>query len=81
MAAVDGMPDESERRVIRAYAMAWGVDDEKLDFWMWGYEQMNTSLTRALWLKLRGFVLSSSSHYHLRRGSSRLRAMPASSSS
>ncbi len=57
-AAVDGMPDESERRVIRAYATAWGVDDEKLDFWMWGYEQMNTSLTRALWLKLRRFVLS-----------------------
>lgn len=57
-AAVDGMPDESERRVIRAYATAWHVDDEKLDFWMWGYESMNTSLTRGLWMKLRRFVLS-----------------------
>lgn len=57
-AAADGMPDESERRVIRAYATAWEVDDEKLEFWMWGYENMNTSLARGLWLKLRRFVLS-----------------------
>ncbi len=57
-AAVDGMPDESERRVIRAYATAWDVDDEKIDFWMWGYEEMNTSLARQLFLKLRRFVLS-----------------------
>jgi tellurite resistance protein len=57
-AAVDGMPDESERRVIRAYATAWDVPDEKIDFWMWGYESMGTSLTRALWLRLRRFVLS-----------------------
>ena len=57
-AAVDGMPDESERRVIRAYATAWDVDDEKLEFWMWGYETMNTSLARQLFLKLRRFVLS-----------------------
>lgn len=57
-AAIDGMPDESERRVIHAYATAWQVDDEKLDFWMWGYESMNTSLARQLFLKLRRFVLS-----------------------
>ncbi|HVH48082.1 MAG TPA: hypothetical protein VM925_37370 [Labilithrix sp.] len=57
-AAIDGMPDESERRVIRAYATAWDVDDEKIDFWMWGYESMNTSLARQLFLKLRRFVLS-----------------------
>jgi tellurite resistance protein len=57
-ASIDGMPDESERRVIRAYATAWGVDDEKIDFWMWGYETMNTSLTRQLFLKIRRFVLS-----------------------
>jgi hypothetical protein len=57
-AAIDGMPDESERRVIRAYATAWLVDDEKLDFWMWGYETMNMSLARQLFLKLRRFVLS-----------------------
>jgi hypothetical protein len=48
----------SERRVIRAYANAWNVDDEKVDFWMWGYEAMNTSLARALFLKIRRFVLS-----------------------
>jgi tellurite resistance protein len=57
-AAIDGMPDESEHRVIRAYATAWNVDDEKLEFWMWGYETMNTSLARQLFLKLRRFVLS-----------------------
>lgn len=57
-AAVDGMPDESERRVIRAYATAWHVDDEKVEFWLWGYEAMGTSIARQLWLKLRRFVLS-----------------------
>ena len=57
-ATVDGMPDESERRVIRAYAAAWGVPDEKVEFWMWGYESMSTSLVRQLWMKLRRFVLS-----------------------
>lgn len=57
-AAVDGMPDESERRVIRAYATAWNVPDEKVEFWMWGYESMSTGLVRQLWMKLRRFVLS-----------------------
>lgn len=57
-AAVDGMPDESERRVIRAYAAAWDVPDEIVEFWLWGYENMNTSLVRQLWMKLRRFVLS-----------------------
>ena len=57
-ATVDGMPDESERRVIRAYAAAWGVPDEKVEFWMSGYESMSTSLVRQLWMKLRRFVLS-----------------------
>jgi|GEM_PF-1463869 len=57
-ASVDGMPDESERRVIRAYAAEWGVPDDKVEFWMWGYESMSTSLVRQLWMKLRRFVLS-----------------------
>jgi hypothetical protein len=57
-ATVDGMPDESERRVIRAYAAAWDVPDEKVEFWMWGYENMSTGLVRQLWMKLRRFVLS-----------------------
>lgn len=57
-AAIDGLPDESERKVIRAYAAAWRVPDEKVDFWMWGYENMNTSLVRQLWLKIRRFILS-----------------------
>lgn len=57
-AAADGMPDESERRVIRAYASAWDVPDEKVDFWMWGYENMSTGIVRQLWLKIRRFVLS-----------------------
>ena len=57
-ATVDGMPDESERRVIRAYAAAWHVPDEKIEFWMWGYENMSTGIVRQLWMKLRRFVLS-----------------------
>lgn len=57
-AAIDGMPDAAERRVIAAYASAWGVDDDKVDFWIWGYEQMSAPVARQLWLKLRRFVLS-----------------------
>lgn len=57
-ACADGMPDESERRVIRAYAKAWGVADDKLEFWMWAHESIGTSLARQLWLKIRRFVLS-----------------------
>jgi len=57
-AAADGLPDESERRVIRAYANAWHVPDDKVDFWMWGYENMSASLGRQLWLRIRRFVLS-----------------------
>ena len=57
-ATVDGMPDESERRVIRAYAAAWNVPDEKVAFWMWGYENPSTGIVRQLWMKLRRFVLA-----------------------
>ena len=57
-ASVDGMPDESERRVIRAYAAAWDVPEEEVDFWMWAHETAGTSLARKLWLKIRRFVLS-----------------------
>lgn len=57
-ACADGMPDESERRVIRAYAKAWGVADDKVEFWMWAHESIGTSIARQLWLKIRRFVLS-----------------------
>jgi len=57
-AAVDGAPDESEKRVIRAYAAAWDVPDDKVDLWMWAHETASTSLARQLWLKIRRFVLS-----------------------
>jgi hypothetical protein len=57
-ATADGMADESERRVIRAYAAAWEVPSEKVEFWMWGYENMSSSPLRTLWVKLRRFVLS-----------------------
>lgn len=30
---------------------------EKVELWMWGYENMSTSVTRQLWIKLRRFVL------------------------
>jgi hypothetical protein len=57
-ATADGIADESERRVIRAYAAAWEVPSEKVEFWMWGYENMSSSPLRTLWVKLRRFVLS-----------------------
>ncbi len=57
-ASADGVPDESERRVIRAYASAWDVPDDKVEIWLWSYENMNASLGRQLWLRLRRFVLS-----------------------
>ena len=57
-ASVDGMPDDREKRVIRDYAAAWNVPHEKVEFWMWGYENMSTSVTRQLWIKLRRFVLA-----------------------
>lgn len=53
----DGLSDESERRVIRAYAAAWKIPDDQVDFWLWGHENMNTSLVRQLWLRLRRFFL------------------------
>ena len=57
-ATADGIADESERRVIRAYAAAWEVPSDKVEFWMWGYENMSSSPLRTLWMKLRRFVLS-----------------------
>jgi hypothetical protein len=57
-AAIDGFPDESELRVIRAFAAAWHIPDEKVDFWIWGYESVHTAGARQLWNKLRRFVLS-----------------------
>ncbi len=57
-AAIDGFPDESELRVIRAFAAAWHVPSEKVDFWIWGYESVHTAGARQLWNKLRRFVLS-----------------------
>lgn len=57
-AAIDGMPDAAEVRVIRAYASAWHIDDARVDFWLWGYENVHASGVRQLWLRLRRFVLS-----------------------
>jgi len=57
-AMIDGLPDASELRVIRAYAAAWNVPDEKLELWIWAYENANSSAIRQLWLKIRRFVLS-----------------------
>lgn len=65
-AMIDGMPDASELRVIRAYAAAWNVPDEKLELWIWAYENANSSAIRQLWLKIRRFVLSA--RWEERRG-------------
>ncbi len=58
VAAADGVPDESERRVIRAYASAWDVPDDWLEAWLFGLDAMNSSLSRQLWMQIRRFVLS-----------------------
>jgi hypothetical protein len=58
-AAIDGMPDDSEIRVIRAFAAAWRVPDDKVNLWLWGYENIHASSARLFWLRIRRFVLSS----------------------
>ncbi len=58
-AAIDGMPDDSEIRVIRAFATAWHIPDEKVDLWLWGYENIHASSARLFWLRIRRFLLSS----------------------
>lgn len=58
-AAIDGMPDDSEIRVIRAFATAWNIPDEKVDLWLWGYENIHASSARLFWLRIRRFLLSS----------------------
>ena len=56
-AAVDGLLDESERHVIRAYAAAWDIPDDTVDVWLRGYVKRNTKVARQLWMTLRRFVL------------------------
>ncbi len=58
-ACADGIADASEVRVIHAYAAAWQIPEEKVAFWLWGYEHANASGARQLWLKIRRFLLSS----------------------
>ncbi len=58
-ACADGIADASEVRVIHAYASAWHIPEEKVAFWLWGYEHANASGARQLWLKIRRFLLSS----------------------
>lgn len=58
-ACADGIADASEVRVIRAYAAAWHIPDDKVNLWLWGYEHANASGARQLWLKIRRFLLSS----------------------
>ena len=58
-ACADGIADASEVRVIHAYAAAWEVSEDKVKFWLWGYEHANASGARQLWLKIRRFLLSS----------------------
>ncbi len=59
VAMVDGLADDAELRVVRAYASAWQVPEEKVDIWLWGYEHAQASAARQFWLRIRRFVLSS----------------------
>jgi hypothetical protein len=59
LATVDGLGDEAELRVVRAYASAWRVPEEKVETWLWGYEHAQASAGRQFWLRIRRFLLSS----------------------
>lgn len=59
VAMVDGLADDAELRVVRAYASAWQVPEEKVETWLWGYEHAQASAARQFWLRIRRFVLSS----------------------
>jgi uncharacterized tellurite resistance protein B-like protein len=59
VAMVDGLADDAEVRVVRAYASAWQVPEEKVETWLWGYEHAQASAARQFWLRIRRFVLSS----------------------
>lgn len=59
VAMVDGLADDAELRVVRAYASAWQIDEEKVETWLWGYEHAKASAARQFWLRIRRFVLSS----------------------
>lgn len=59
LATVDGLGDEAELRVVRAYAAAWRVPEEKVETWLWGYEHAQASAGRQFWLRIRRFLLSS----------------------
>lgn len=59
VAMVDGLADDAEVRVVRAYASAWRISEEKVSTWLWGYEHAQASPARQFWLKIRRFVLSS----------------------
>jgi len=59
VAMVDGLADDAELRVVRAYASAWQISEEKVETWLWGYEHAKASAARQFWLRIRRFVLSS----------------------
>jgi uncharacterized tellurite resistance protein B-like protein len=57
VALADGLPDGNEVRVIHAYAAAWGVAHERVEEWLWESEKRHLPRGKALWLKVRRFVL------------------------
>lgn len=59
VAMVDGLGDDAELRVVRAYGAAWQIPEEKVETWLWGYEHAQSSPARQFWLRIRRFVLSS----------------------
>ena len=59
VAMVDGLGDDAELRVVRAYGSAWQIPEEKVETWLWGYEHAQSSAARQFWLRIRRFVLSS----------------------
>jgi uncharacterized tellurite resistance protein B-like protein len=53
LAAIDGVPDRSELRVIRAYASAWRIPERRVEDWVEIYELRHASRARRLLYRLR----------------------------
>lgn len=56
-AMIDGMPDGSEKRIVHAYAAAWGVPADQVDAWAAHYHRQHASRLRSLWLVVRHYLL------------------------
>ena len=53
---LDREPDGSERKVVTAYARAWGIPDSQLALWDKQYDRHYSNVMSRLWRSLTGLV-------------------------